>query len=65
MLFNPTTQILCYISLSTSFSPRKIFWLPTYSPKQNLIDILWKLIKYEWIEFDTYENWQSLLRKVN
>jgi transposase len=27
----------------------RFFWLPTYSPKQNLIEILWEFIKYEWI----------------
>jgi transposase len=25
----------------------EIFWLPAYSPKLNLIEILWKFIKYE------------------
>ena len=39
----------------------EIFWLPTYPPKQNLIEILWKFIKYEWIEVDAYENWNSFL----
>lgn len=39
----------------------EIFWLPTYSPKQNLIEILWKFIKYEWIEVEAYDNWNSLL----
>jgi transposase len=39
----------------------RIFWLPTYSPKQNLIEILWKFIKYEWIEIDAYSGWTSLL----
>ena len=40
----------------------RLFWLPTYSPKQNLIEILWRFIKYEWIEVDAYENWSSLLK---
>jgi transposase len=40
----------------------KLFWLPTYSPKQNLIEILWKFIKYEWIEVDAYANWSSLIK---
>lgn len=40
----------------------KIFWLPTYSPKHNLIELLWKFIKYEWIEVDAYESWPSLLK---
>lgn len=40
----------------------EIFWLQTYSPKQNLIKTLWKFIKYEWIEVEVYENWNSLLK---
>ncbi len=24
----------------------EIFWLPTYSPELNLIEILWRFIKY-------------------
>ncbi len=45
----------------------EIFWLPTYSPKLNLIEILWKFIKYEWIEIDAYNSLKSLkkyLKKV-
>lgn len=40
----------------------KIFWLPTYSPKQNLIEILWKFIKYEWIEVEAYASWSNLFK---
>lgn len=39
----------------------EFFWLPPYSPHLNLIEILWRFIKYEWIEMDAYESWQSLL----
>ncbi|MGB3510877.1 MAG: transposase, partial [Microcoleaceae cyanobacterium] len=45
----------------------EIFWLPTYSPKENLIDILWKFIKYEWIEVNAKGSWSSFkkyLKKV-
>ncbi len=27
-----------------------IFELPSYSPELNLIEILWRFIKYHWIE---------------
>lgn len=37
-------------------------WLPTYSPKHNLIKILQKFIKYEWIEVDADESWSSLIQ---
>ncbi|WP_375340809.1 transposase [Okeania sp. SIO2C9] len=30
----------------------EIFCLPTYSLKHNIIEILWKFIKYEWIEVE-------------
>lgn len=43
----------------------EIFWLPTYSPKLNLIEILWKFMKYEWIEIEAYSNWKSLVQYVN
>jgi transposase len=40
----------------------RIFWLPPYSPQQNLIEILWKFIKYEWVEIDAYESWTNLIK---
>jgi transposase len=30
----------------------EIFWLPTYSPQLNLIETLWRFMKYEWIEVE-------------
>ena len=39
----------------------EIFWLPIYSPKLNLIEILWKFIKYEWVEVDAYDSWKALM----
>lgn len=40
----------------------EIFWLPTYSPKLNLIEILWKFIKYEWIDIEAYSSQKSLVK---
>ena len=42
----------------------EIFYLPAYSPELNLIEILWRFIKYEWIEFSAYESWNSLVQYV-
>jgi transposase len=42
----------------------EIFQLPSYSPELNLIEILWRFIKYEWIEISAYKNWQSLVAYV-
>ena len=41
-----------------------LFWLPTYSPELNLIEILWRFMKYEWIEFSAYESWINLVKYV-
>lgn len=42
----------------------ELFWLPTYSPQLNLIEILWRFIKYEWIEVEAYTDWSSLVEYV-
>jgi len=34
--------------------------IPAYSPELNKIEILWKKIKYEWLEFSAYESFSSL-----
>ncbi len=41
-----------------------IFQLPSYSPELNLIEILWRFIKYQWIEIDAYKNWQTFVASV-
>ena len=38
-----------------------IFELLPYSPQLNLIEILWRFIKYEWIEIDAYSGWESFV----
>lgn len=42
----------------------EIFWLPPYSPQLNLIEILWRFMKYEWIDFSAYESWSTLVEYV-
>ncbi|MEH2182158.1 IS630 family transposase [Nostoc sp.] len=41
-----------------------IFQLPAYSPELNLIEILWRFIKYQWIEINAYKNWQTFVASV-
>ena len=41
-----------------------LFFLPPYSPELNLIEILWRFMKYEWIEFDAYTGWRYLVEYV-
>lgn len=41
-----------------------IFYLPPYSPQLNLIEILWKKIKYEWLLPKDYSSAQTLKNAV-
>ena len=41
-----------------------IFELPSYSPELNLIEILWRFIKYEWLDIDAYTSWDILVSSV-
>jgi transposase len=41
-----------------------IFELPAYSPELNLIEILWRFIKYQWIPISAYSSWEILVSSV-
>ena len=41
-----------------------IFELPTYSPELNLIEILWRFIKYEWFPLDAYKDWKTFVASL-
>jgi transposase len=41
-----------------------LFFLPKYSPELNLIEILWRFMKYEWIEFGAYKGWKNLVEYI-
>jgi transposase len=41
-----------------------LFYLPPYSPELNIIEILWKHIKYHWIEMSAYQSYASLKKYV-
>ena len=41
-----------------------IFELPVYSPQLNLIEILWRFMKYQWIEIDAYNSWESFVASI-
>jgi hypothetical protein len=42
-----------------------VFFLPPYSPELNLIEILWKRIKYQWLPFDAYVCFQNLKERLS
>jgi transposase len=37
-----------------------LFFLPTYSPHLNLIETLWRKIKYEWLKAEDYSSVKTL-----
>ena len=54
---------------SEAFKARRKYWmscgvvvgyLSTYSPELNLIEILWRKIKYEWLPWTAYESFTAL-----
>lgn len=42
-----------------------ILFLPPYSPELNVIEILWRFIKYQWIPFSAYTSFKDLTASLN
>lgn len=75
LLTQPTVIILDQAPTHTSraFQARIPAWeaqglfvypLSAYSPELNLIEILWRKIKYEWLPLSAYESCQALFRAL-
>jgi len=41
-----------------------VFYLPAYSPHLNIVEVLWRKLKYEWLLPEHYETPQSLFYAV-
>lgn len=41
-----------------------VYLLPGYSPELNLIEILWRMIKYHWLPLNAYESYKHLMRAL-
>lgn len=41
-----------------------IFFLPTYSPHLNIIETLWRKMKYEWLKPEDYLSFESLTAAI-
>lgn len=41
-----------------------IYFLPPYSPELNIIEMLWRFIKYQWLPFDAFINFQNLKKRI-
>ncbi len=42
-----------------------IFWLPIYSPQLNLIETLWRFMKYEWIEVEGRRGFPAMTNRID
>ena len=42
----------------------KIFFLPPYSPQLNKIEILWRFMKYKWLDNSCYNSYLDLVKGV-
>jgi len=42
-----------------------LFFLPTYSPQLNMIEILWRKIKYRWLKAEDYLSAKSLKKAIH
>ncbi|MCY7348518.1 MAG: IS630 family transposase [Pyrinomonadaceae bacterium] len=43
----------------------KIYFLPTYCPSLNKIELLWQKIKYDWLTWDAYSCYKNLCRELD
>ena len=39
-------------------------YLPPYSPELNIIEILWRFIKYHWMEMTAFQSYTSMKEYV-
>jgi transposase len=42
----------------------RVKYLPAYAPELNLIEMLWRFIKYSWLPFSAYTSFQGLCNAV-
>jgi len=43
----------------------KIYFLPTYCPSLNKIEMLWKKIKYDWLSWEAYSSYKNLCEELD
>ena len=41
-----------------------LLYLPPYSPQLNIIEMLWKFIKYHWMEMSAYQSYSNMKKYV-
>ncbi len=74
-LTKPTVVVLDNASIHTSNKFKQniskwlnrgltLFYLPPYSPQLNVIEILWKFIKYYWINIEAFKSYENMKNYV-
>ena len=43
----------------------KIYFLPTYCPSLNKIELLWEKVKYDWLSWDAYSSYKNLCEELD
>jgi len=43
----------------------KIYFLPTYCPSLNKIEMLWEKIKYDWLSWEAYSSYNNLKQELD
>ena len=43
----------------------KIYFLPTYCPSLNKIEMLWEKIKYDWLSWEAYSSYKNLCQELD
>lgn len=43
----------------------KIYFLPTYCPSLNKIEMLWQKIKYDWLSWEAYSSYKNLCEELD
>ena len=58
----PVHKSKAFISRLPGWAQKGLYlkFLPSYSPELNLIEILWRKIKYEWLPFSAYLSFSKL-----
>ena len=75
-LVRPTTLVIdnapihgsaAFVEMIPKWEAKNLFlwFLPPYSPELNLIEILWKQIKYRWMPLNAYESIKQLNESID
>src|SRR4029453_7160368 len=62
-MHNHRLNVLGFLTRHQELFPY-VKYLPPYSPELNLIEILWRFMKYYWLPFSAYMSFQCLLQSV-